>query len=54
MAKDSGYNAAVNNITWVRNGADTIENVAGNYLQIVTGSLISFTANATTNNWELS
>ena len=53
MAKDSGYNAAINNITWVRNGADTIENVAGNYLQIVTGSLIRFVANATTNNWEL-
>jgi hypothetical protein len=54
MAKDSGYNAAINNITWVRNGADTIENVAGNYLQIVSGSLIIFVANATTNNWELS
>ena len=54
MAKDSGYNAAVNNITWVRNGADTIENVAGSFLQNVTGSLITFVANATTNNWELS
>ena len=54
MAKDSGYNAAVNNITWVRNGADTVENVAGSYIQNVTGSLIVFVANATTNNWELS
>jgi hypothetical protein len=54
QAKDSGYNAAVNPITWVRNGADTIENVAGNYPQNVTGSLIKFTSNATTNNWELS
>lgn len=54
MAKDSGYNAAVNNITWVPNGVDTIENVAGNYIQNIPGSLITFVSNATTNNWELS
>jgi hypothetical protein len=54
QAKDAGYNAAVNPITWIRNGADTIENVAGNYTQNVLGSLIKFVANATTNNWELS
>ena len=53
ISKDSGYNAAVNNITLVRNGADTIENVAGNYVQNVTGSAIWLKANATTNNWEI-
>jgi len=52
-AKDSGYNASTNNITWVRNGTDTIENVAGNYAQNVTGSTIWLVANATTNNWEI-
>jgi len=50
---DSGYNAAVNNITLVRNGADTINNVAGNYVQNVSGSAIWLKANATTNNWEI-
>lgn len=53
ISKDSGYNAAANNITLVRNGADTIENVAGNYVQNVTGSAIWLKANATTNNWEI-
>lgn len=52
-SKDSGYNASTNNITWVRNGTDTIENVAGNYAQNVTGSTIWLVANATTNNWEI-
>jgi hypothetical protein len=50
---DSGYNAAVNNITLVRNGADKINNVAGNYVQNVSGSAIWLKANATTSNWEL-
>ena len=45
---DSGYNAAVNNITLVRNGTDKINNVAGNYAQNVAGSVIKLTANATT------
>jgi len=52
-AKDAGYNASVNNITWIRNGADTVENVAGNYVQNVTGSTVWLVANATTNNWEI-
>jgi len=52
-SKDSGYNAAVNNITLVRNGSDKIENVAGNYVQNVTGSTIWLVANATTSNWEI-
>lgn len=50
---DSGYNAAGFNITVARNGADTINNVAGNYTMNVTGSCIWFKANATTNNWEI-
>jgi hypothetical protein len=53
ISKDSGYNAAVNNITLVRSGGDTIENVASNYIQNVTGSAIWFKANTTTNNWEI-
>ena len=53
ISKDSGYNAALNNITLVRNGADTIENVAANYVQLVSGSAIWLKANATTNNWEI-
>ena len=53
ISKDSGYNAAINNITLVPNGADTIENVAANYIQLVSGSAIWLKANATTNNWEI-
>jgi hypothetical protein len=53
IVKDSGYNATINNITLVRNGADKIENVAGNYVLIVSGAAIWLKANATTNNWEI-
>jgi len=53
ISKDSGYNATVNNITIVPNGANKIENVAGNYVQNVSGSAIWFKANTTTNNWEI-
>jgi len=53
IVKDSGYNAAINNITLVRNGADTIENVAGNYVQNVSGSCLWLKANTTTSNWEI-
>jgi hypothetical protein len=50
---DSGYNAAVKNITLARNGADKINNVAGNYTMTVSGQCLWLKANATTSNWEL-
>jgi hypothetical protein len=50
---DSGYNASVNNITLIRNGADKINNVAANYVQTVSGSCIWLKANTTTSNWEI-
>ena len=53
ISVDSGYNAAANNITLARNGTDKINNVAGNYVQNVSGSSLWLVANATTSNWEL-
>jgi hypothetical protein len=50
---DSGYNAAANNITLARSGSDKINNVAGNYVQNVSGSTIWLRANANTSNWEI-
>ena len=50
---DSGYNAAVNNITVAPNGADSINGVAANYTMGVSGSCLWFKANTTTANWEL-
>lgn len=50
---DSGYNAAIKNITLARNGADKINNVAGNYTMAVSGQCLWLKANATTSNWEL-
>lgn len=50
---DSGYNAAVNNITVTPNGGDKINNVAGNLVINITGSAIWLKANATTSNWEI-
>jgi hypothetical protein len=49
---DSGYNAAANNITITPNGTDKIANVAGNYVQNVSGSTIWLKSNANTPNWE--
>jgi hypothetical protein len=51
--KDSGYNASVNNITLVRNGADKINNVAGNYTMNISGECIWLRFNSTTTDWEL-
>lgn len=54
--KDSGYNAAANNITLaVGNAADKIENGAAgvSYVITVSGSCIWLVANTTTNNWEI-
>jgi hypothetical protein len=50
---DSGYNAAANNITVVRDAADKINNVAGNYVISASGAAVRLKANATTSNWEL-
>lgn len=51
---DSGYNAAVSNITVVRgNVADKINNVAASFVQVVSGSVLQLKANTTTNNWEI-
>lgn len=50
---DSGYNAAVKNITLARNGADKINNVAGDYTMAISGQCLWLKANATTSNWEL-
>lgn len=50
---DSGYNAAIKNITLARNGADKINNVAGNYTMAISGQCLWLKANATTSNWEL-
>jgi hypothetical protein len=50
---DSGYNAAVNAITFVLgNAADKIDNVNANYVQNVSGACFWLKANTTTNNWE--
>ena len=53
IVKDSGYNAATNNITCVPNGGDAINNVAGNYTMNVDGISLAFVANATTSDWEI-
>jgi len=53
VSVDSGYNAAVHNITLVRSGADKINNVSGNYIQNVSGSAIKLKSNLTTGNWEI-
>jgi len=50
---DSGYNAAANNITVARNGADKINNIAGNYTMNTSGDCKRFKSNSTTSNWEL-
>ena len=53
IVNDSGCNCNTNNITLVRNGADTIDNVAGNYTMNVDKMSLTFVANATTSNWEI-
>jgi hypothetical protein len=52
---DSGYSAGVggHEITIARNGADKINNVAGNYTQNISGSAVWLKANTTTSNWEI-
>jgi hypothetical protein len=50
---DAGYNAAANNITLVRSGADKINNVAGNYTMAISGGVLWLVANQATGNWEL-
>jgi hypothetical protein len=53
IIKDSGYNANAFNITVVRNGADTINNVGGNYTINVDGTALVLIANDTTDDWEI-
>lgn len=53
VVKDSGYNAAVNNITVTRVGGDKINNVVGSYTINVSGSCLWFKANAATLDWEI-
>lgn len=54
IIKDSGYNAAVSNITLVRgNAADKINNVAASYTINVSGTCLWLKANTTNNDWEI-
>lgn len=50
---DTGYNSGANNITMIPNGADKINNAAGNFLIAISGSCYWFKANTTTGNWEI-
>lgn len=50
---DSGYNCAVNNITTVRSGADSVDNVAGNYTFNESGGTLWLKSNLNTHNWEI-
>ena len=51
--KDSGQNCSANNITLVRNGADTIELSATDLVFIADGIAIMLIANTTTSDWEI-
>jgi len=51
--KDSGQNANTNNITLVRNGADTIELAASDLVLTADGIAVMLVANATTSDWEI-
>lgn len=53
IIKDTGYNASGFNITVVRNGADTIDNVGGNYTINADGTAVVLIANDTTDDWEI-
>lgn len=50
---DSGYNAAVFNITLVPDGGDKINNVAANLVINVSGTSVTICANTATSNWEI-
>lgn len=54
IVTDSGYNVTGHNITIVRNGSDTINNVAGNYVvNTPNGVTVTLVSNALSNNWEI-
>lgn len=53
VVKDSGYNAAVNNIAINPNGADKINNVAAPYLITLSSTALWLSANALANDWEI-
>lgn len=54
VIKDSGYNAAISNITIVRgNVGDKINNVAGSYTVTVSSVCLWLKANTTNNDWEI-
>ena len=54
IVTDSGYNVTGHNITIVRNGSDTINHVAGNYVvNTPNGVTVTLVSNALSNNWEI-
>ena len=54
IISDSGYGSATYNITVARTGSDKINNVAGSYTISQNGTSLTFVANETTLNWEIS
>lgn len=51
VIKDTGYNAAVNNITVTPSGADTINNIAAPYIIMLSGTALWLSANAVAGDW---